>query len=101
LLRDPHVSVYVEQYVSKRVSVMGAVANPGTFPLETGMTVVEAISKAGGFSSLADRDGTVVTRRIGDDIVRYRVPVDRVTKGQAQDIEVAAGDIIFVPERLF
>ena len=101
LLRDPHVSVYVEQYVSKRVSVMGAVANPGTFPLETGMTVVEAISKAGGFSSLADRDATVVTRKIGDEIVRYRVPVDRVTKGQAQDIEVAAGDIIFVPERLF
>lgn len=101
LLRDPHVSVYVEQYVSKRVSVMGAVANPGTFPLETGMTVVEAISKAGGFSSLADRDGTVVTRKIGDETIRYRVPVARVTKGQAQDIEVAAGDIIFVPERLF
>lgn len=101
LLKDPHVSVYVEQYVSKRVSVMGAVANPGTFPLETGMTVVEAISRAGGFSSLADRDGTVVTRRIGDETIRYRVPVARVTKGQAQDIEVAAGDIIFVPERLF
>ena len=101
LLRDPHVSVYVEQYVSKRVSVMGAVANPGTFPLETGMTVVEAISRAGGFSSLADRDGTVVTRKIGDETVRYRVPVAKVAKGQAKDIEVAAGDIIFVPERLF
>ncbi len=101
LLRDPHVSVYVEQYVSKRVSVMGAVANPGTFPLETGMTVVEAISKAGGFSSLADRDGTVVTRKIGDETVRYRVPVAKVAKGQAKDIEVAAGDIIFVPERIF
>ena len=56
---------------------------------------------AGGFSSLADRDATVVTRRIGDEIIRYRVPVDRVTKGQAEDVEVAAGDIIFVPERLF
>lgn len=101
LLRDPHVSVYVEEYVSKRVSVVGAVANPGAFPLEPGMTVVQAISMAGGFSSLADRDGTVVTRRVEGDTVRYRVPVDKVTKGQAKDIEVAAGDIIFVPERLF
>jgi protein involved in polysaccharide export with SLBB domain len=101
LLRDPHVSVYVERYVSKRVSVVGAVANPGTFVLEPGMTVVEAISMAGGFSSLADRDGTVVTRRVGTEIVRYRVPVAKVAKGQAKDIEVAAGDIIFVPERLF
>ena len=100
-LRDPHVSVYVEQYASKRISVVGAVANPGTFALEPGMTVVQAISMAGGFSSLADRDGTVVTRHVGDEILRYRVPVAKVTSGQAQDIEVAAGDIIFVPERLF
>lgn len=100
-LRAPHVSVYVEEYASKRVSVVGAVTNPGTFPLEPGMTVVQAISMAGGFSSLADRDATVVTRRVDEDIVRYRVPVDRVTKGQAADIEVAAGDIIFVPERMF
>jgi protein involved in polysaccharide export with SLBB domain len=101
LLRDPHVSVYVEAYSSKRISVVGAVANPGTFPLEPGMTVVQAISMAGGFSSLADRDGTVVTRHVAEEIIRYRVPVARVTKGQAEDIEVAAGDIIFVPERLF
>ena len=101
LMRNPHVSVYVEAYSSKRVSVVGAVANPGTFALEPGMTVVQAISMAGGFSSLADRDGTVVTRRVNEELVRYRVPVARVTKGQAQDIEVAAGDIIFVPERMF
>lgn len=101
LLRDPHVSVYVERYVSKRVSVVGAVANPGTFVLEPGMTVVEAISMAGGFSSLADRDATIVTRRVGTDVVRYRVPVAKVANGQAKDIEVASGDIIFVPERLF
>jgi len=101
LLRNPNVSVYVRQYASKRISVVGAVANPGAFPLEPGMTVVQAISMAGGFSSLADRDGTVVTRRVGDETVRYRVPVERVTRGQAEDIEVAAGDIIFVPERLF
>jgi polysaccharide export outer membrane protein len=101
IMRNPHVSVYVDEYASKRVSVVGAVANPGTFPLEPGLTVVQAISMAGGFSSLADRDGTVVTRRVDKEIIRYRVPVARVTKGQAEDIEVAAGDIIFVPERLF
>jgi polysaccharide export outer membrane protein len=101
LMRDPHVSVYVEQYASKRVSVVGAVANPGAFKLEPGMTVVQAISMAGGFSSLADRDATVVTRRVNGQTIRYRVPVAKVAKGQAEDIEVAAGDIIFVPERLF
>jgi polysaccharide export outer membrane protein len=46
IMRNPHVSVYVDEYASKRVSVVGAVANPGTFPLEPGMTVVQAISMA-------------------------------------------------------
>ncbi|MEM7433549.1 MAG: polysaccharide biosynthesis/export family protein [Myxococcota bacterium] len=101
MLKEPHVSVYVENYASKRISVVGAVAEPGAFALAPGMTVVQAISMAGGFSSLADRDGTVVTRRVDGQTVRYRVPVERVTRGQAADIEVAAGDIIFVPERLF
>ena len=101
MLRDPHVSVCVEQYVSKRISVVGAVADPGTFPLEPGMTDVQAISMAGGFTSLADRNGTVVTRRLNGELVRYRVPAAKVSRGQAQDIEVAAGDIIFVPERMF
>lgn len=100
-LKDPHVSIYVLEYSSKRISVVGAVANPGTFPLEPGMTVVQAISKAGGFTSLADRNATVVTRKVNGNTVRYRVPVDRVTNGQADDIEVAASDIIFVPERMF
>ena len=100
-LRNPHVSVYVEEYASKRVSVVGAVANPGTFPLQPGMTVVQAISMAGGFSSLADRDATVVNRRVDGQTIQYHVPVGKVTQGQAEDIAVAAGDIIFVPERLF
>jgi polysaccharide export outer membrane protein len=100
-LRSPHISVYVEEYASKRISVVGAVANPGTFPLEPGMTVVQAISMAGGLSALADRDATVVNRRAEGQTVQYRVPVGKITKGQAEDIEVAAGDIIFVPERLF
>lgn len=100
-LKDPNVSIYVIEYSSKRISVVGAVTNPGTFPLQPGMTVVQAISKAGGFTALADRNGTAVTRKANGQSVRYRVPVDRVANGQAEDIEVAAGDIIYVPERIF
>ncbi len=100
-LNEPHVSIYVKEYSSKRISVVGAVANPGTFPLEPGMTVVQAVSKAGGFTALADRNATVVTRKADGKTIRYRVPVDRIANGQAEDIDVAASDIIFVPERIF
>ena len=100
-LVNPQVSVFVKEYNSKRVSVVGAVAKPGTFPLTTGMTVVQAITLAGGFSNLADRNGTVLTRKTDDGTVRYRIRVDKVTSGQSPDFPLAAGDIIYVPERLF
>ena len=70
-------------------------------PLSEGLTVVEAISRAGGFTPLAARNDTVLTRNIDGELRRFRVPVDRITRGQEADVAVSAGDIIFVPERAF
>ena len=100
-LVNPQVSVFVQEYNSKRVSVVGAVAEPGTFPLEPNMTVVRAISQAGGFTPLASRDSVVVTRRINGELRRFRVEVEEITEGSRDDVPVQAGDIIYVPERLF
>lgn len=100
-LLDPHVSVFVEQTNSKRISVIGAVAKPGTFPIIPGMTVVQAVSNAGGFTPLASKDDTVVTRRVQGKLERYRILVTEVTRGNADDFALRAGDIVFVPERVF
>ncbi len=101
MLVQPQISVLVKEYASKRISVVGAVTRPGTFPMSSGLTVVQAISLAGGFTALASRNGTVVTRRINGQLRRYRVPVADVTEGEADDVALGAGDIIYVPERVF
>jgi protein involved in polysaccharide export with SLBB domain len=100
-LLDPQVSVFVEQSNSKRISVIGAVAKPGTFPIIPGMTVVQAVSNAGGFTPLASKDDTVVTRRVKGKLERYRISVSEVTRGNADDFHLRAGDLVFVPERVF
>jgi protein involved in polysaccharide export with SLBB domain len=100
-LVNPQVSVFVEEYNSRRVSVLGAVQGSGTFPITPGMTVVEAISSAGGFTALANRNGTILTRREGSRLRRIPVPVDAIMDGQIPDVAVRAGDIIRVPERIF
>jgi len=100
-LKAPQVSIFVEQSNSKRVSVLGAVAKPGTLPIIPGMTVVQAVSQAGGFTPLAGKDDTVVTRRIAGKLERYRVPVSEITKGIREDFPLRSGDIVFVPERMF
>lgn len=100
-LREPHVSVLVKESESRVVSVMGAVASSGTHPMRSGLTVVQAISLAGGFTPLANRNGTVVTRRVNGELKRYNVPVDDISRGRAEDFLLRSGDIVFVPERLF
>jgi polysaccharide export outer membrane protein len=100
-LKEPQVSVFLKASNSKRVSVLGAVVKPGTLGIIPGMTLVHAVSQAGGFTALASKDETVVTRRVEGKLVRYRIEVTRVTRGETEDFPLRAGDIVFVPERVF
>ena len=101
IMRDPHVSVFVTESNSRRISVLGAVTKPGTFPIVPGISVIQAVSNAGGFTPLASKDDTVVTRRIDGKLQRYRVAVSQVSRGNQDDFPLRAGDIVFVPERVF
>ncbi|MFW5926226.1 MAG: polysaccharide biosynthesis/export family protein, partial [Myxococcota bacterium] len=100
-LRSPHVSILVEEYRSKRISVVGAVQNPGSYPVTPGMTIVQAISGAGGFTALANQNATTVTRRVDDELMRVRVRAGDIQKGEAQDFRLRPGDIVYIPERVF
>lgn len=101
LLRDPHVSVFLLEQTSSQVSVVGAVSKPGSFPLTRKMTVIQAISAAGGLTALASGDNTIVTRKAGGELQRFKVQVDAITEGRSNDFPLEAGDIVFVPERIF
>lgn len=101
ILRNPSVSIYVLEYASKRINVVGAVQHPGSLAWTAGMGVVQAISVAGGLTSLAAANDTIVTRSEAGQPKRYRVPVRRITEGQERDFTLQAGDIVYVPERIF
>src|SRR5262249_50134161 len=61
-LRDPQVTVLIKEQTSKKVYIIGQVGHPGTFTYTPSMTVVEAITIAGGFTGLAAKNDTTVTR---------------------------------------
>jgi protein involved in polysaccharide export with SLBB domain len=53
-VRDPQVSVFVTNYGSQKVAVMGAVRTPGNIPLKKGAnSILELIAQAGGVSERA------------------------------------------------
>lgn len=99
-LKNPQVSVLVKEYRSKKVSVFGQVKKTGTLPFVSGMTVVEAISQAGGFTEMARKNAVTVTRTVaGNTKTRYTIPVDRIGEGSADNFIIRPGDVVFVPRR--
>lgn len=97
-LRNPQVTVFVKELNSKKIFVLGEVAKPGTFAYEDNMSIVQAISQAGGFKELADKNGTILTRVVDGLEKKFTVPVEAIGMGREQNVRLQPGDIIFVPE---
>ena len=101
ILIDPSVIVSVKEYNSKRVTVLGQVQKPGSFPLTTGMTLVQAISDAGGLNAIANGDRVNLTRKDDRSATTVVLSFDSITSGRSPDIPLQAGDQIYVNERVF
>jgi polysaccharide export outer membrane protein len=101
ILIDPSVIVSVKEYNSKRVTVLGQVQKPGSFPLTPGMTLVQAISNAGGLNAIGNGDRINLTRKDKQGATTVVLSFDSITDGQSPDIPLQAGDQIYVRERVF
>lgn len=105
-LKKPQVTIFVKEYSARQIYVLGEVKNPGAFPLptEASLTVLEAISIAGGFTPVAAQDRTRVIRT-GEDgkPQNFTISVSAITKsGQRdKDMPLTANDVVFVPQSLF
>lgn len=62
VLKDPHVSVTVLEYATQGVTVLGEVKSPGVYPLLGSHGLLDLISAAGGVTSAAGKDVTVIHR---------------------------------------
>lgn len=108
-LRNPQVTVSVEEYAPREVSIQGRIRNAGryTLPIESTYTVVELVTKAGGIDDIGKGSAVTVTRILPDGTKKvFTVDVDSVIKGR-KDAKVEdttlllqPGDIVYVPERL-
>jgi len=100
-LKNPQVSVLIREFNSKKIFVFGEVQKPGTFPFEDNMTVIQAITLAGGFTKVASKNNTNVTRIVEGQERKIRVPVEDIGVGRERNFALRPGDIVFVPESFF
>jgi polysaccharide biosynthesis/export protein len=94
-VNNPLVMVAVYEVYSRKFSITGEVARPGSFPLITPTTVLEALIKAGGFKDYAKKKKITVLRKG----VVLKFNYEDVVKGkkQEQNIQLEDGDLIVVP----
>jgi polysaccharide export outer membrane protein len=103
-LVNPQINIVVLKYQVRTVNVLGAVNTPQAieYPPEQRLTILDAISRAGGFNRLADRRHVRLTRTLPDGRVENSViNTDDLMSGVAKDpIIVHKDDVVFVPERV-
>jgi protein involved in polysaccharide export with SLBB domain len=97
-LRDPQVSVRVLTRQNREVSVLGQVKEPGSFPYKERLTLVQAISLAGGMNPLAQAKRVKLIRETEKGPQTFEIDVTQIIERGGQDLVLEPGDIVFVPE---
>lgn len=96
-LQNPQVSVFIREFTTERITVDGAVAKPGIYPLVGQMTLLRVIALAGGFGSIANMNEVKLFRQ--DDKGQREVAtfdVEKIRSGKAPDPIIRGDDLIVV-----
>jgi polysaccharide export outer membrane protein len=98
-LKNPQVTIFIREYQSNRVALIGAVKTPGMYELVGEMSLLELVSKAGGFLENAGND--IIVMREGKDGRDEKLTVDLndlVMNGtQSFNVALRPNDVISVP----
>jgi polysaccharide biosynthesis/export protein len=108
-LRKPEVTVTVDEYAPREVSITGQVKNPGRYelPIEATISVLDLVTKAGGFTDTAQGTSVRVTRVQPDGSTKViTIDIESLIKGKAKangsesPLLLEPDDIVYVPERI-
>jgi polysaccharide biosynthesis/export protein len=95
-VRNPHVTIFLDESASQGVTVLGEVGRPGVYPLLGDRKLYDLLSAAGGFSQSAGRKVSIIRQNSATPIT---VSLPRNLADDLQDnIEILPGDTITVPK---
>ena len=95
-LQNPQVSVFVKEFSSQRITVEGAVKEPGIFPITGRTSLLQVIALARGFEELADERTVIVFRTIEGKKMAALFDIRQIRAGEMEDPQVYGDDIVVV-----
>ncbi len=96
-------SIYIPLLMDKSIYVLGAVNTPKFIEYRDGMTVMQAVLEAGGFSKFAKQNETIILRKEGEKEMIIKVKAkDILNDGDlSQNLKLKPNDYVMVKEGLF
>ena len=97
LLKHPAVSVFIEEYATQTVSILGQVAKPGQVSISTPRTLVDVLSMSGGLTEVADRHITVERGGSSHEVTEVFLS-NKAEDALNANIQIYPGDKVLVPK---
>ncbi len=92
-LVNPQIIVSINEFKSRKASILGQVKKPGRYELDEDTTIMILITMASGYTGKASKKNANLIRKInGKRIIEKKVDLDKLVK---------PGDIIIIPESIF
>lgn len=92
-LQDPHVSLFIKEFTTQRITVEGAVSRPGIYPVTGQITLLRALALAGGGAKYADMSQIMVFRGNSE---QQTFDLEAIRKGEQPDPVIQADDVVVV-----
>jgi polysaccharide export outer membrane protein len=97
-LQNPQVTAFVKEFTSQRVTLEGAIARPGIYPLTGRTTLLQAIALGGGLDRVADPKGVVLFRQIGGKKMGAVFDLRNIRAGKDEDPLLYGDDVVVIEE---
>ena len=107
IVNNPQVSVFIQQYRGRKITIIGEVIKPGQFEISGPTTILDIIPMALGLSQNAGYLITVFRKDpasgVKESTTKINVDVDRLLNGGdlSQNIDLQNGDVVYVPKAIF
>lgn len=95
-LQKPEVTLVVKEYNSQRVTVEGAVTQPGVYPIRSKTSLLQVIATAKGLDKTSDST-VVIFREVEGKRLAARFDVSQIRSGATPDPPIRSGDVIVAP----
>ena len=95
-VRDPQVTVNLEESTNQVFTVDGQVTQPGSYPVIGSMSLMRAVAAAKGASEFARLDDVVVFRTVNGQSMAALYNLGAIRRGLYRDPQIYANDVIIV-----